>query len=316
MERKYFRLKLDGFTDAGEFTGYASRSGNVDLGGDVVVNGAFARTLKASGGAVPILWQHDPREPIGVSIEMEEDGKGLRVKGKLVLETQRGAEAYALLKSGALRGLSIGYDCLKDRVEKGVRYLLELKLYEFSIVTFPMNEAAQVEGVKSAQQIALTKFLPSFGTENDRAQISAARYAMLDTLNGILGSCLYETEMTPEEVHASLDASLAQFHAAALSWADSARATVDAERAAGKSFQPDSSLVESNQQVLRSIENLKALLVAKGEKSDPAQSHSGDSTESTGPAADAPDDTVAVSDLSLLISTIRAATPASLPSIY
>src|SRR2546426_564387 len=70
---------------------------------------AVALELKAAGPMPAMLWQHDADEPIGVWTEMAEDAKGLRVKGQLCLDTARGKEAYALLKMGALNGLSIGF---------------------------------------------------------------------------------------------------------------------------------------------------------------------------------------------------------------
>lgn len=144
--RKYdtsdFRFELKSLDDAGALEGYAAVFGNVDLGGDVIEPGAFTKSIQESGGQVPILWQHDRYEPIGVSTELEQDRKGLRVKGQLNMETQRGREARALLNQGALQGLSIGYRAVKAVRESGARRLRELALKEFSPVVFPMNELA------------------------------------------------------------------------------------------------------------------------------------------------------------------------------
>ncbi|PZN06638.1 MAG: HK97 family phage prohead protease, partial [Bacillota bacterium] len=133
----------------GTFTGYASVFGNVDLVGDVVERGAFKQTIHHTKGRVPILWQHDARQPIGVTEEMREDDKGLWIRARLALATQKGREAYELLKMGAIRGLSIGYDVIKQKTEGGVRRLKELRLWEISVVTFPANPAAAVAAVKS-----------------------------------------------------------------------------------------------------------------------------------------------------------------------
>jgi hypothetical protein len=83
---------------------------------------------------------------------MREDSHGLYVEGKINLETQRGREARSLLQQGALKGLSIGYDVVKDTISEGVRDLVELKLWEFSLVTFPANTRAAValETVKTS----------------------------------------------------------------------------------------------------------------------------------------------------------------------
>jgi hypothetical protein len=141
-----FELKdLD--EEAGTFTGYAAVFGNVDLDGDVIEPGAFRKTIRESGGKVPILWQHDRYEPIGVG-KLAEDGKGLLAEGQLNVETQRGREARALMQQGALSGLSIGYKAIKPVYEAGVRRLKEIAVREFSPVTFPANELARVATVK------------------------------------------------------------------------------------------------------------------------------------------------------------------------
>lgn len=150
-----FELKLEELTDDGQFEGYASVFGNEDTHGDIVEKGAFRKTIRESKGQIPILWQHDPYEPIGESLEMEEDEHGLRTRGQIVLDTQRGAEAYALMKrTKAFRGLSIGYQTVKREIEnlddgKVVRRLKELKLWEYSLVTFPANTLAVVGNVKT-----------------------------------------------------------------------------------------------------------------------------------------------------------------------
>jgi HK97 family phage prohead protease len=148
LERKSFALKLDGPPDdEGRFTGYAAVFGNVDQGNDLIEPGAFTKTL-SENPEVPILWAHDPNEPIGVSASMAEDGKGLRVEGQLAMDVQRARELHALMKIGAIKGLSIGYRTVQRSFKGAVRHLQELKLGEFSLVTFPMNTLAGVDGVK------------------------------------------------------------------------------------------------------------------------------------------------------------------------
>ena len=138
--------------EAGVFTGYASIFGNLDQHGDIVLPGAFRKSLAERGKRVPLLWQHDTTEPIGV-LELVEDGKGLRVeRGEINLETARGREAYALLKQGAIKGLSIGYQVVQDGWQGKVRQLKELKLLEVSLVTFPANELAGVTAVKDGAE--------------------------------------------------------------------------------------------------------------------------------------------------------------------
>lgn len=174
--------QLDVAAEQGTFSGYLSVFGNLDLGGDVVEPGAFKRTLnslEAGGRKLPILWQHNTEQPIGVFAKAVEDTQGLYVEGQLNLEVQQGREAYALLKQGALTGMSIGYKAIKDAWEGGVRKLLEIKLYEGSLVTFPMNEAARVSGVKAGRILSA----------KNRALVESAREAMQnasDALSALL----------------------------------------------------------------------------------------------------------------------------------
>jgi HK97 family phage prohead protease len=153
IDRKSVRISDGDLADeAGVFTGYASIFGNVDQHGDVVVPGAFRKSLSERGNVVPLLWQHDTTEPVGV-IELVEDSKGLRVvRGEINLETAQGREAYALLKQGAIKGLSIGYQVVQDGWQGKVRQLKELKLMEVSLVTFPANELAGVTAIKDGSE--------------------------------------------------------------------------------------------------------------------------------------------------------------------
>lgn len=146
-----FDLDLKSVTAEGEFTGYASVFDNVDFGRDVVVAGAYKKSLlKRPPAKVKMLFQHDPSEPIGIWLDLTEDQKGLRAKGKLILETTRGREIHALMRAGALDGLSPGFRTVKDRFDraKGIRYLEEMDVPEISVVTFPLNPRATVASVK------------------------------------------------------------------------------------------------------------------------------------------------------------------------
>lgn len=149
LERKFARFgdALD-VKDGTVITGYASRFGQGDQGGDVVLKGAYARSLKAADEAarkIKMLWQHDPTQPIGVWDEVREDETGLWVKGRLLDTTQKGREAAALIEAGALDGLSIGYRTVRSaKNDKGQRLLTELELWEVSVVTFPMLPTARV----------------------------------------------------------------------------------------------------------------------------------------------------------------------------
>jgi hypothetical protein len=152
-ERKFAGATLQPVGVEGEFEGYASLFDVVDLGRDVVAPGAFRDSLARRGpSGVKLLWQHDPGSPIGVWREIAEDGKGLRVRGRLDLAVARAREVLALMRSGAVDGLSIGFRTERARKDAatGVRRIDRLDLWEISIVTFPMLPGARVASVKRA----------------------------------------------------------------------------------------------------------------------------------------------------------------------
>ena len=142
--------------DYGTFEGYGSVFGNKDLGNDVIERGAFLKSLKRRKPQnVKLLYQHKSDMPIGVFDEIREDDHGLVVKGRLAIKTQAGAEAYELLKMGALDGLSIGFRVNPKEVsydKRGnKRIIKEVDLMEVSLVTFPMNPQATVRSVKGEE---------------------------------------------------------------------------------------------------------------------------------------------------------------------
>ncbi len=154
-ELKHLTFETEIKSDAqGVFTGYGSIFGNEDQGNDIMKKGAFTKSLtKRPASKVKMLYQHKTDEPIGIFTDMYEDNKGLYVKGQLAMGTQKGREAYELLKMGALDGMSIGFKADPDKQgynenKRGVRTLKEVDLMEISLVTFPMNESALIETVK------------------------------------------------------------------------------------------------------------------------------------------------------------------------
>ncbi|MBB4303771.1 hypothetical protein GGD81_002823 [Rhodobium orientis] len=152
-EVKFARADLTSVEADGSFSGYASLFGLIDLNRDLVEPGAFAASLRARGAAgIKMLYQHDPAEPIGVWTEVAEDGTGLFVRGQLMTSVARGAEVLELMRAGALDGLSIGFRTVKGRSEArtGIRRLIEIDLWEISVVTFPMLPGARVASVKTA----------------------------------------------------------------------------------------------------------------------------------------------------------------------
>lgn len=138
----------------GEFEGYASVFDVIDFYREVVIPGAFADTIAAwrqKDRFPPALWQHSWYEPIGPITEMEEDEHGLFVKGQLLIDdVPRAREARALIAAKAITGMSFGFDVIEDEYDSraGVLKLNKIDLWEVSVVTFPANEAAQIEGIK------------------------------------------------------------------------------------------------------------------------------------------------------------------------
>lgn len=154
--------------------GYASTFGNRDRVGDTVQKGAFKKTIaeRFAGGKkkdIKVLWQHF--HPIGLPIHMEEDSKGLYTVSKIA-KTPQGDEALQLAEEGVVDKMSIGYDIIKSEPEDdGGQILKEIKLYEYSLVTFPANEEASVLSATKGMGIGLSiseihRFLKEFGETN------------------------------------------------------------------------------------------------------------------------------------------------------
>jgi HK97 family phage prohead protease len=151
-EAKFLPLPPARIRSDGLFEGYASLFGLADLGKDVVEPGAFRDSINRRGpGGIKLLWQHDPAEPIGRWITLTEDERGLFVMGQLSLAVARAREIHALMREGAVDGLSIGFRSEKARTEprSGLRRLERVDLWEISIVTFPMLPQARVSAVKA-----------------------------------------------------------------------------------------------------------------------------------------------------------------------
>jgi len=149
-------LKIKSLSETGEFEGYGSVFGVKDSYSDIVVRGAFTKSLakwKEKGSMPAMLWQHKTDEPIGIYTEMSEDENGLVLKGRLLIDDDPLAKrAYAHLKAGSIKGLSIGYSLNEYDYdsEKDAFILKDIDLWEVSLVTFPANEAAQIVDVKDA----------------------------------------------------------------------------------------------------------------------------------------------------------------------
>ncbi|RUT31001.1 HK97 family phage prohead protease [Arsenicitalea aurantiaca] len=155
----------------GRFAGYASIFGVPDDGGDIVMPGAFSRSL-VERGRVRMLFQHDPKEPIGLWEELREDGFGLFARGRLLAGVPRADALRRLIETRALDGLSIGFRTVRATRDGrgGPRRLWQVELWEISIVTFPMMAGARIaagagQGAHQKAQRALSAALSVFANQ-------------------------------------------------------------------------------------------------------------------------------------------------------
>lgn len=191
LEVKFCALDLKRVTMEGTFEGYASLFEREDLGGDVVVRGAFRETLNQRGAkGIRMLFQHDPNQPIGVWQHLHEDARGLFARGRLMTEVAKARKVLSLMRAGAVDGLSIGYRAVRaDRNRRtGIRKLTKVDLWEISIVTFPMLPEARVANVKSppfAGRMPSPREFERWLTQDAGFSRSEARAVMRKGLDGL-----------------------------------------------------------------------------------------------------------------------------------
>lgn len=160
-KHRTFAFETKELKDDGEFTGYASVFDTVDHYRDVIRRGAFTESLerwKEKGRLPPLLWMHRAEMPIGPHLEMREDDRGLFVRAKLLIDEEdanpEARRARGLLKNKVISGMSIGFDVADGGMtfdgKLNIWNLMKINLWENSLVTFPANEDAQVEQVKTA----------------------------------------------------------------------------------------------------------------------------------------------------------------------
>ena len=142
-----FTLDTKALDDEGHIEGLAAGYGNVDFGGDVMLPGSISKSIE-NKSRIPMLMAHDHKRPVGVWTELSEQSDGLSVKGRFAMSTSAGKEAYALVKDGAIGGLSVGMHNVKSRMVGRARHIYEAMLHEVSLVTVPMNERTQILSVK------------------------------------------------------------------------------------------------------------------------------------------------------------------------
>ena len=169
------------------FEGYAAAYGNVDSDGDIIQMGAFAKSIQEGfpAGRIKVLYQHERDKPIGMPIEMREDDRGLYVKAR-VSKTRTGDETLELMRDGVLDRMSVGFRVPTGKSEirgDGVRVIREGKLMEFSVVTFPANEAAIITAVKSLHDIR------HYAASTDLTQKARAELlAEIKSISALLGT--------------------------------------------------------------------------------------------------------------------------------
>jgi HK97 family phage prohead protease len=174
LEQKSFHFEVKEATDEGKIVGYASTFDNLDEQGDIVRRGAFLDSIADSGRSLPVLWQHRTSEPIGKTMMLAENEKGLFMEAKLLMTLAKAREALSLVKEGIVRGLSIGYEAKNTApMADNNRELLGIKLFEVSLVTFPANEQAQILAAKMTVR-ELERFLRDVGFSNAQARRYAA----------------------------------------------------------------------------------------------------------------------------------------------
>lgn len=158
MEFKAIKFEAVGMDpDARTFEGYAAAYGNVDSDNDIIEQNAFAKSIKEGfpSGRIKVLWQHKTDTPIGMPVDMREDGKGLWVKSR-ISKTAKGDEAIELMRDGVIDRLSVGFSIPggKSQIDgQGIRHIYEGKLFEYSLVTWSANDQAIITGVKTLKEM-------------------------------------------------------------------------------------------------------------------------------------------------------------------
>lgn len=144
MQRETDLVLKGDLTEEGEFEGLAAVYGNVDSQRDQIEPGAFAAD---SGREIPLCWSHKRDVVVGVGT-LEDSPEGLKIRGRLLLDTQDGREMYSKMKAGAVRGLSVGFRILEDVKRGAIRLIKAGRIAEVSLTAFPANSAALVTAVK------------------------------------------------------------------------------------------------------------------------------------------------------------------------
>lgn len=210
MERKTLNIEIKSLDERGTFQGLLSVYDVIDECGDVVERGAYTKTLQENSGKLTLLWQHNQELPIG-TLEVSDGADGLEVKGSLLLsdDVPQAKTAYALLKAGVIRGLSIGFRTMRKKVEDKVRRLKEIKLYEGSLVTIPANRFALVSDVKS-----LVLESKDFSADLETIRLMDSHYQIMGALRSALWKIIHDKKLKADEKTDAAGESIDQFRAA------------------------------------------------------------------------------------------------------
>ncbi len=225
----------------GTVEGYASLFGEINSARDMVMRGAFAATLAQRGiNRIPMLFQHDPAEPIGIWQELREDHRGLFARGRLIPEVKRARELLSLLREGAVDGLSIGFRTARAQIDPKtrIRRLIAVELWEISIVTFPLLNGARVHAVKQSPSQPKASHIrtraeadwvkvasESCASESGRHEQAVARMKRSEIrdrppripLRSMRATC-YSPLETPRVVHRSLPAGVKRHPGRIVAW--------------------------------------------------------------------------------------------------
>jgi HK97 family phage prohead protease len=207
-------MSVKALQEDGSFEGILASYNNVDLGGDRILPGAFTKTMQERGNEIPMLWQHDPHQPIG-TLSLSDSATGLMVKGQLLMDLPQARNAYTLLKAKVIKGLSIGFDTIKDSIDNGVRQLKEVRLWEGSVVTFPMNEACMITTVK---KMGAAEQKDDFNGELATGQLQDAGYQMRSALFSAIGSMVWGAGLSKEDKISGVKTVIDQFSDAFMSY--------------------------------------------------------------------------------------------------
>ena len=211
---RQMRMEVKGISEDGSFEGLLSVYNVVDLGKELVEPGAFTKTIQEHGNEIPLLWQHRQDMPVG-KLTLSDGPDALQVKGQLLMDLPEAQKAYLLIKSGIVRGLSIGFKAVKEAYVSGVRTLKELRLFEGSIVTIPECEQALILSVKA---LAADGADEDFNSELAELQLQSMGESMFSALRSVLGSLPFSRGMDRDQKITAAGDMLQQFTDAYLAY--------------------------------------------------------------------------------------------------